>query len=100
MHDQRLVDDKFTEECGVFGIFGHPQAVEMAYYGLHALQHRGQESCGIAATDGQEFTVHKGLGLVTDVFTTDRLNKLQGDRIVGHVSHTTAWDNKITDAQP
>ncbi|NLM26288.1 MAG: amidophosphoribosyltransferase [Firmicutes bacterium] len=100
MHDQRLVDDKFTEECGVFGIFGHPQAVEMAYYGLHALQHRGQESCGIAATDGQEFTVHKGLGLVTDVFTTDRLNKLQGDRIVGHVRHTTAWDNKITDAQP
>lgn len=100
MHDQRLVDDKFTEECGVFGIFGHPQAVEMAYYGLHALQHRGQESCGIAATDGQEFIVHKGLGLVTDVFTTDRLNKLQGDRIVGHVRHTTAWDNKITDAQP
>lgn len=100
MYNKQLVKDKFTEECGVFGIFGHPQAVELSYYGLHALQHRGQESTGIVATDGKDFMVHKGLGLVADVFTNDKLAELSGDRVVGHVRHTTAWDNKITDAQP
>src|SRR5690606_41801042 len=69
---------EMKEECGVFGIAGHPEAVRLTYYGLHALQHRGQESAGIAATDGGAFRHHRGMGLVTDVCDDDGLRKWSG----------------------
>lgn len=100
MLNERLMDDKLHEECGVFGIYGHPQAVDLTYYGLHALQHRGQESAGIVAAAADKFTVHKDLGLVTDVFSGDKLNKLSGSNTVGHVRYTTAGKSIITDTQP
>ena len=70
--------------CGVFGIFGHANAAELTYYGLYALQHRGQESAGIVSHDGKQFRIHKGMGLVPQVFGAEALNKLKGDRAVGH----------------
>jgi len=63
--------DKFHDECGVFGIFGHPEAANLTYLGLYALQHRGQESCGIVASDGMHLKAHLGMGLVADVFKRD-----------------------------
>ena len=63
--------DKFNDECGVFGIFGHPEAANLSYLGLYALQHRGQESCGIVSSDGHRLRAHKGMGLVADVFKND-----------------------------
>nr|WP_307341243.1 amidophosphoribosyltransferase [Caldalkalibacillus uzonensis] len=92
--------DKLNEECGVFGIYGHDHAPELTYYGLFALQHRGQESAGIAVADGRELLHHKGMGLVTDVFLNDRLSHLQGNRAIGHVRYTTAGDSRIENAQP
>ncbi|GGK33976.1 amidophosphoribosyltransferase [Caldalkalibacillus thermarum] len=95
-----LMLDKLNEECGVFGIYGHAHAPELAYYGLHALQHRGQESAGIVVSDGRKLLHHKGMGLVTDVFSNDRLSQLQGDRAIGHVRYTTSGDSRIENAQP
>lgn len=92
--------DKWQEECGVFGIFGHPRAPELTYYGLHALQHRGEESAGIAVSDGEKMTHHKGMGLVTEVFVNGRLSQWQGDRAIGHVRYTTSGESRIENAQP
>ena len=69
--------------CGVFGIYGHPNAAELTYYGLYALQHRGQESAGIVACDGQSFRMHKGMGLVPQVFKGKVLHDLVGKMAVG-----------------
>ncbi len=89
-------------ECGIFGIFGHPNAAEITYYGLYALQHRGQESAGIVTSDGDTapFLVHKGMGLVSQVFDESRLKKIKGHRAVGHVRYSTTGSSTITNAQP
>lgn len=92
--------DKLNEECGVFGVFGHRHAPQLTYYGIHALQHRGQESAGIVASDGKQITHHKGMGLVTDVFANEALNRLKGDRAIGHVRYITKGANNIRNAQP
>ncbi|MFC4778034.1 amidophosphoribosyltransferase [Paenibacillus sp. GCM10023252] len=95
--------DKLREECGVFGVFGHPDASSLSYYGLHALQHRGEESAGIATVDSSEpgsFAYHRGMGLVKEVFDKDRLDSLPGDRAIGHVRYSTAGASKLANAQP
>src|SRR5690606_14473198 len=92
--------DELKEECGVFGIVGHPEAVRLAYYGLHALQHRGQESAGIASTDGESFRHHCGMGLVTEVFDDDVLQRLEGRTAIGHVRYATAGASGLVHAQP
>jgi amidophosphoribosyltransferase len=92
--------DKLHEECGVFGIFGHPEASKMAYLGLYALQHRGQESAGIAASDGERLIAYRAMGHVADVFTESELARLQGRLAVGHVRYSTAGASKLINAQP
>ena len=69
--------DKFNDECGVFGIYGHPEAANLTYLGLYALQHRGQESCGIVSSDGARLRAHKGMGLVADVRSEEHTSELQ-----------------------
>jgi amidophosphoribosyltransferase len=95
-----LGDDHFHDHCGVFGIFGHPEAAKMAYLGLYALQHRGQESAGIASTDGAQVFVHKSLGLVQEIFTPEVIARLPGDASIGHTRYSTAGDNTLMNAQP
>jgi amidophosphoribosyltransferase len=92
--------DKFKEECGVFGIFGHPEAANLAYLGLYALQHRGQESAGIAASDGVRIRVAKGMGHVNDVFDSGTLSGVSGSMAVGHVRYSTAGESRLANAQP
>jgi len=86
--------------CGVFGIYGHPNAAELTYYGLFALQHRGQESAGIVACDGRQFRVHKGMGLVPQVFDGDTLPGLVGQIAVGHTRYSTTGSSHLRNAQP
>ena len=93
-------DDHFHDECGLFGVYGHPEAARLAYLGLYALQHRGQESAGIAASDGQRLRLQKGMGLVNDIFTAAILDTLPGDRAIGHVRYSTAGDTVAANAQP
>ncbi|MEI7027985.1 amidophosphoribosyltransferase [Paenibacillus sp. y28] len=93
--------DKVKEECGVFGVYGHPEASSLSYYGLHALQHRGQESCGIATMGGANgFRYHRGMGLVKEVFDNTLLQSLDGPRSIGHVRYSTAGESKLANAQP
>lgn len=93
--------DKFRDECGVFGIFGHPEAANLSYLGLYALQHRGQESCGIVSSDGHKLRTHKGMGLVADVFKNDAVfQDLPGSSAIGHVRYSTAGGNDLKNAQP
>lgn len=92
--------DRPQEECGVFGIYGHPQAAPLTYYGLVALQHRGQEAAGIATTDGTKMYSHKALGLLTDVFKHGELEGLVGHAAIGHVRYSTAGANTPQNAQP
>lgn len=92
--------DKFREECGVVAVYAHPEAAKMAYLGLHALQHRGQESAGIAASDGERLRLHKQMGLVVDIFTEDVLTKLAGSHAIGHTRYSTAGDSALLNAQP
>jgi amidophosphoribosyltransferase len=94
------VFDELNEECGVFGVFGHPDAVNLTYYGLHALQHRGQESAGIVSSEGGTFTSHRGMGLVTEVFNRATLEKLSGDTAIGHVRYSTTGESLLSNAQP
>ena len=95
-----LEDDHFHDQCGLFGIFGHPEAAHLAYMGLYALQHRGQEAAGIACGDGKRLRLEKGMGLVNDVFTPSRLEALPGDRAIGHVRYSTPGDTVATNAPP
>ena len=81
--------DKFHEECGVFGIFGHPDAANLTYLGLYALQHRGQESAGIVSSDGKQLHGQKAMGLVADIFSEDRIKKLPGHMAIGHNRYST-----------
>ena len=92
--------DKFKDECGVFGIFGHPEAANMTYLGLYALQHRGQESAGIAASDWKRLRVYRAMGYVADVFDSASLAKLPGAAAIGHVRYSTAGESKVANAQP
>src|SRR5579864_3839534 len=92
--------DKFKDECGVFGIFGHPEAANMTYLGLYALQHRGQESAGIAASDGEQVRVSRAMGYVADTFDSSELAKLPGALAIGHVRYSTAGESRLSNAQP
>jgi amidophosphoribosyltransferase len=95
--------DKLREECGVFGVFGHPDAAGLSYYGLHALQHRGEESSGICTVDtarGNAFNYHRGMGLVKEVFDKEKLDMLAGDRSIGHVRYSTSGASQLANAQP
>ena len=92
--------DKFKEECGVFGIFGHPEASNLTYLGLYALQHRGQESAGIAASDGTVVRHHKAMGYVNEAFDGETLAKLPGSLAVGHVRYSTAGESLVASAHP
>src|SRR5512146_874470 len=95
-----LTSDKFREECGVVAIYGHPEAPTLAYLGLHALQHRGQESAGIAASDGHLIRLHKAMGLVGDIFTLPVLSNLPGTLAIGHTRYSTTGDSALLNAQP
>ncbi|MBI5534653.1 MAG: amidophosphoribosyltransferase [Deltaproteobacteria bacterium] len=86
--------------CGVFGIWGHPEAANLSYLGLHALQHRGQESAGIVTTDGRQLFAHRDMGLVHDVFPQRALDRLPGEAAIGHVRYSTAGGSHIRNAQP
>src|ERR1700685_724916 len=92
--------DKFHDECGVVAIFAHPEAEKLAYLGLHALQHRGQESAGIVTSDGVSSRVYKAMGLVADIFTEDVLAKIRGTLAIGHTRYSTAGDSALLNAQP
>jgi amidophosphoribosyltransferase len=92
--------DKFKDECGVFGIFGHPEGANMTYLGLYALQHRGQESAGIAAADGERVRVSRAMGYVADTFDSDALAELSGRIAIGHVRYSTAGESRLSNAQP
>lgn len=92
--------DKFHEECGVFGIWGHKEAANMAYLGLYALQHRGQESAGIVSSNGAQLFLEKDMGLVADIFTKDRLERLPGEIAIGHVRYSTTGSSILKNAQP
>jgi amidophosphoribosyltransferase len=92
--------DKFHDECGVFGIYNHEQAARLTYYGLYALQHRGQESAGIAASDGEQIGLTRGMGYVSEVFKEDMFTPLNGRAAIGHVRYSTAGDVSLREAQP
>ena len=92
--------DKLHEECGVFGIFGHPDAANLTYLGLYALQHRGQESAGIVSSDGKRLYGEKAMGLVADIFNEDRIKKLPGHMAIGHNRYSTAGGSFAINIQP
>jgi len=92
--------DKFREACGIFGILGRPEAANLTYLGLYALQHRGQESAGIVASDGHGLHLERGMGLVADVFGEIRLRRLKGSLAIGHVRYSTTGSSQLKNAQP
>jgi len=96
----QLEDDHFHDHCGVCGVFGHAEAAKLTYLGLYALQHRGQESAGIVSTDGADLHLHKGMGLVEEIFKPEVLLKLAGDAAIGHTRYSTAGDTSVSNAQP
>ena len=95
-----IEDDRFHDHCGVCGVFGHPEAAKMAYLGLYALQHRGQESAGIVSSDGRDLHLEKSMGLVADIFQPEVLARLPGDAALGHTRYSTAGDTSLMNAQP
>ena len=92
--------DKFHDHCGVFAVYGHPEAAKLTYLGLYALQHRGQESCGIAVSDGETLVCKKGMGHVDEVFPRDVIQTLPGRHAIGHTRYSTAGDTDLRNAQP
>jgi len=100
--DSLTTHHKPTHECGVFAVFGHPDAALLTYYGLFALQHRGQESAGIVSAkgSGRPFQLHKGMGLVSQVFSMGELDRLAGTRAIGHVRYSTTGSSTLINAQP
>src|SRR5271154_7462375 len=94
------LEDKLHEECGVFAIYGHPEAANLTYLGLYALQHRGQESAGIATSDRREIRCYKSMGHVADIFTPEQIACLPGDLAIGHTRYSTAGDTVLLNAQP
>lgn len=95
-----FLDDHFHDECGVFGVFGHPEAANLAYLGLYALQHRGQESAGIVSSDGNDLHLHRAMGEVEEIFQPSVLAKLPGSLAIGHTRYSTAGDKALLNAQP
>ena len=93
-------DEKPREACGIFGIYNHPEAAALTYFGLYALQHRGQESAGIAVAKDMQIIEHKGMGLVVDVFDMDHLAQLGGGSALGHVRYSTTGSSILSNAQP
>jgi amidophosphoribosyltransferase len=93
-------DPKLREECGVMAVYGHPDAARQVYLGLYALQHRGQESAGIASANGQNLSNIKGMGLVSEIFTENVLSKLPGELSIGHTRYSTTGDSALLNAQP
>ncbi|MDP2688817.1 MAG: class II glutamine amidotransferase, partial [Deltaproteobacteria bacterium] len=100
MKEEERSNDRYKDECGIFGIFGHPEAANLVYLGLYSLQHRGQESAGIVSTDGRELYSHKGMGLVADVFSGEEISRLNGSSAIGHVRYSTEGESHIKNAQP
>ena len=95
-----LSSDKFHDECGVFGIYKHPEASNLTYLGLHALQHRGQEGAGICSSDGKQLYIEKSMGLVTDIFNEKRLKRIPGNIAIGHNRYSTAGTSSLKNVQP
>src|SRR6476646_3352231 len=93
-------DDRFHDECGVFGVFGHEEASKLTYLGLYALQHRGQESAGMVSSDGTELHLHRAMGEVEEIFTPPVLAELPGNLAIGHTRYSTAGDKALLNAQP
>lgn len=93
-------DDHFHDQCGVFAVYGHSEAANITYLGLHALQHRGQESAGIVTSDGEQVYAHRAMGLVQDAFSAEQLQKLPGRSAIGHVRYSTAGGSHLRNAQP
>jgi amidophosphoribosyltransferase len=94
------VDDHPKESCGIFGVYGHPEAAKLTYFGLYALQHRGQESAGIAVANDDRMDSYKAMGLVSDVFDMSQLEDLQGTSAIGHVRYSTTGSSVLLNAQP
>src|ERR1700737_2765372 len=96
-----LETDHFHEECGVFGVYGHPEPAAPAALGMHALQHRGQEAAGIVAYDGEQFNAHRGQGLVSDNFSSKEIiGRLRGHSALGHVRYATTGEVALRNVQP
>ena len=95
-----LQDQELHEECGVFAVCGYEHAAAMCYYGLHSLQHRGQEAAGIVVKDKEALSIQKGEGLVSEVFNQEKINKMKGDYAIGHVRYSTAGGGGIANVQP
>jgi len=93
-------DDRFHDECGVFGVYGHPESANLTYLGLYALQHRGQESAGIVASTGTDLNMYKAMGEVEEIFQPNVLAKLKGPSAIGHTRYSTAGDKALLNAQP
>ena len=94
------MSSELKDKCGVFGVFGHKEASYLTYLGLYALQHRGEESAGIVVSDGKKMSSHRAMGHVQEVFDADVLEKLQGDRAIGHVRYSTTGSSNLKNAQP
>jgi amidophosphoribosyltransferase len=95
-----FADDHFHDQCGVFGVFGHEEASKLAYLGLYALQHRGQESAGIVSSDGTDLHLHRAMGEVEEIFQPTVLARLRGNLAIGHTRYSTAGDKALLNAQP
>src|SRR5271154_3560937 len=97
-HESNL--DAFHDECGVFGVYGHPEAANLVYLGLYSLQHRGQESAGIVSSNGKSLIAHRGMGLVADIFNSDVIGQLEGTAAIGHNRYSTTGSTSIKNCQP
>ncbi len=93
-------EGKFHDQCAVFGVYGHPEAANLAYLGLYAMQHRGQESTGIVTSDRASHYTEIGMGLVADIFSKDKIALLRGDMAIGHNRYSTTGESKLKNAQP
>ena len=100
LDDAETKIDGFHEECGVFGVYGHPEAANLVYLGLYALQHRGQESAGIVSSNGKSLISHRGMGLVADIFNTEVLGRLEGTAAIGHNRYSTTGSTTLKNCQP
>ena len=94
------MSDELHEECGIFGVFGHEDAAKLTELGLFALQHRGQEACGIVSSDGKDLYQVRAIGLVSEVFDESSIKKLPGASAIGHTRYSTAGTNTIREVQP
>src|SRR3989339_1631968 len=99
-HDHNFFPERPREACGIFAVYGHEDAPKLTYFGLYALQHRGEESAGIVVSDGLHVREHKGMGLVADAFNEQVLASLTGSLAIGHVRYSTTGSSMLKNAQP